>query len=582
MKKINTSLLKSLLKFAMVYRLVFISVVILGILSSLLAVVRPYMFKQMVDNYIVVKDYNGLLRITLILMMLLFFEVLSQTLFSYYSSWIGQTVVCDMRQRLFKHLLRFKMRYFDTSSVGLLVTRVVSDMERIAEVFSAGFFEIVSDTLKMTVVISVMLWVDVRMTFLVFLTLPILLYATRWFQKSMKKAFSEVRKQVGVLNSFVQERLSGMKVVQLFTHEDREFEKFRQINRKHEQAWLKTVWYNSIFFPVAEILTSIAIGLIVWYGSIRALHAENADLGSIIMFIQLIQLLFRPLRQIADKFNTLQMGMIAAERVFSILDTEEYSELRGGIPFNGVKEKICFNDVHFSYIEGEPVLRGISFEVKKGQTVALVGATGAGKSTIIHLLNRFYQIDKGSITIDGVNINQIDLQSLRSRIAVVLQDVFLFADSIFSNITLQNPNISEQTVKEAAQEIGIHEFLDQLPQGYSYNVKERGAMLSSGQRQLISFLRAYVSNPEVLILDEATSSVDSQSEKWIQKATEKITKNRTSIVIAHRLATIQRADKIIVLDKGRIVEQGTHTELLSRIDGFYRNLYQAQFENTEK
>lgn len=582
MKKINTSLLRSLLRFASAYRWIFLCVAIMGIASSLLAVVRPYLFKVTIDDYIVKKDLSGLYWISLAIVILLLLEVMLQMLFSYYSNWLGQTVICDMRQRLFRHLLGFKMRYFNTSSVGILVTRAVNDMERIAEVFSSGFFEIVSDLLKMLVVMGVMLWVDIKMALLVFLMLPVLLCATRWFQQSMKKAFSEVRKQVGLLNSFVQERLSGMKVVQLFTVEAIEYEKFLKINREHEKAWLKTVWHNSIFFPVAELLISVATGLVVWYGGLRSLSDNTADLGNIFMFIQLIQLLFRPLRQIADKFNTLQMGMIAADRVFAIFDTTDISEEHRGIPWKGIEKAVRFDNVHFSYVKGEEVLKGVSFEVKKGETIAIVGATGAGKSTIIHLLNRFYEIDEGVISIDSTDIREIRLDALRSRIAVVLQDVFLFADSILNNITLQNPQISEEEVQKAAKEIGIHEFLLQLPGGYHYNVKERGTMLSSGQRQLISFLRAYVMQPDLLILDEATSSVDAQSERLIQQATERITQNRTSIIIAHRLATVRRADRIIVLDKGRIVEQGTHTELLMRTDGYYRTLYHAQFEHKSK
>lgn len=469
------------------------------------------------------------------------------------------------------------MKYYDNSSVGLLVTRTVSDMERIAEIFSSGFFEIVSDLLKMLAVMIAMLLFNWKLALIVFAVLPIILYATRLFQQAMKVAFTEVRLQVANLNSFVQERVTGMKIVQLFTREETEYDNFKKINKKHEQAWLKTVWYNSIFFPIAEITSSITIGLIVWYGGLQAVSDGSVELGTIFMFIQMSQMLFRPLRQIADKFNTLQMGMVAANRVFNILDTQSSIEDKGSIEATTMNGDLSFKKVHFGYIENEEVLHGISFDVKAGETVAIVGATGAGKSTIINLLNRFYEIQDGSICIDNIDIREYTLPSLRSHIAVVLQDVFLFADTIYHNITLKNPDITEDHVIEAAKEIGIHEFIMSLPGGYHYNVKERGTMLSSGQRQLIAFLRAYVSNPSILILDEATSSVDTYSEQLIQRATQKITEGRTSIVIAHRLATVKKASKIIVMDSGTIVEEGTHDELLTIDKGYYRNLYEVQF-----
>jgi ABC-type multidrug transport system fused ATPase/permease subunit len=412
---------------------------------------------------------------------------------------------------------------------------------------------------------------------IVFAVLPVILYATRLFQQAMKVAFIEVRAQVSNLNSFVQERLTGMKIVQLFTREKIESEKFREINEKHQNAWLKTVWYNSFFFPVAEIVSSIAIGLVVWYGGLQNIANIEVDIaGTIFAFILYIEMLFRPLRQIADKFNTLQMGMVAANRVFKILDTDSRIEDVGTIAKDQVKGAIKFQDVRFGYIPDEEVLHGISFEVKEGETVAIVGATGAGKSTIINLLNRFYEINSGSILVDGIDIRDYKLASLRKNIAVVLQDVFLFADTIGNNITLEDTTISIETIEEAAKRIGVHEFITSLPGGYHYNVKERGTMLSSGQRQLIAFLRAFVSNPSILILDEATSSVDTYTEKLIQKATDKITEGRTSIIIAHRLATIKKADKIIVMDAGEIVETGTHKELLKK-GGYYNNLYEAQF-----
>jgi ABC-type multidrug transport system fused ATPase/permease subunit len=471
----------------------------------------------------------------------------------------------------------FKMKYYDNSSIGLLVTRAVTDMQRIGEIFSEGFFVIVSDLLKMLVVAIVMLVVNWKLSLIVFAVLPIILYATRLFQKAMKVAFIEVRAQVSNLNSFVQERITGMKIVQLFTREEIEKEKFREINEKHQNAWLRTVWYNSIFFPVAEIVSSITVGLIVWYGGLQNVtNISKEEYGTIFMFILLSSMLFRPLRQIADKFNTLQMGMVAANRVFKILDTDSNIQDVGTIDKARVKGNIEFRNVHFGYLENEEVLHGISFKVKAGETIAIVGATGAGKSTIINLLNRFYEINSGAILIDGINIKDFKLNSLRSKIAVVLQDVFLFADTIANNISLKNEDITISVMEDAARQIGVHEFIASLPGGYAYNIKERGTMLSSGQRQLIAFLRAYVSNPSILVLDEATSSVDTYSEQLIQRATERITEGRTSIIIAHRLATIKKADKILVMQNGLIVESGTHKELLKQ-KGYYQNLYEAQF-----
>jgi len=407
--------------------------------------------------------------------------------------------------------------------------------------------------------------------------MPFLLYATRVFQRAMKSAFEEVRNQVANLNSFVQERITGMKIVQVFAQEDAEYKAFKEINNKHKKAWIKTVWYNSIFFPIAEMSSSVAIGLVVWYGGLNASPDGPITLGLITGFITLAQMLFRPLRQIADKFNTLQMGMVAANRVFEILDTSSHIVDEGTTNLDQVKGAIDFKDVHFGYNADEEVIKGITFSVAPGQTVALVGATGAGKSTIINLLSRFYEINSGTILIDDTSIKDFRLASLRDHIAVVLQDVFLFADTIFANITLGDTTITEEEVIAAAKDIGVHDFIASLPGGYQYNVKERGTMLSSGQRQLIAFLRAYVSKPSILVLDEATSSVDSYSEEMIQNATDSITKGRTSIVIAHRLATIKKADQILVMDAGKIVEKGTHQELLQKENGFYKNLYEVQF-----
>ena len=564
-------------RFVKPYRGVFVAVALFAILSSIFSTAQPYLIKVAIDDFITPKNYEGLLHITYILIALLCAEVLMQFLFSYFSNWLGQTVIRDVREKLFAHLLRLKMRYFDKSSIGVLVTRAVNDMERIGEIFSSGLFEMASDVLKMLVITIVMFVIDWKLALISYATMPLILYFTRWFQRSMNAAFVEVRKEVANLNAFVQERISGIKVVQLFAQEREELENFKKINEKHKQAWLKTIWYNSIFFPIGDLCVSITIALIVWFGGRQIVGDNVYDLGNIFLFIQLSQQLFRPIRHIADKFNTLQMGIIASDRVFAILETKNDSETEGHKELTEVKGAIEFKDVHFEYIAGEEILHGISFEVKEGETIAIVGATGAGKTTITNLLNRFYDLSSGAIYIDGVNIKEYTLSSLRKHIATVLQDVFLFADSVLNNITLKNPAISEEEVIAAAKSIGVHDFLMSLPEGYHYNVKERGTMLSAGQRQLIAFLRAYVHKPQILILDEATSSVDSHSEQLIQKATDKMTEGRTSIIIAHRLTTVKKADKIIVLDKGRIVETGTHEELLQIENGYYRNLYEVQF-----
>lgn len=573
----DINLFKRLLVYIKPYKLVFIGVLVVTILIAIFGAVRPKILQLAMDNNLANKDIEGFLPYVIIMGVMLLMEVVGQLSFIFYAGWLGQNVVKDVRVKLFNHLLRFKMKYYDNSSVGVLITRAVTDMERIADIFGQGLFTIFRDLLTMIVVSVFMLFMNWKLSLIVFIMLPVVLIATRIFQKYMKKAFEEVRTEVSNLNSFVQERLTGMKILQLFTREDTEYRKFKEINERHKKGWLKTVWYNSIFFPIAELSASITIGLIAWYGGLNVVLTGTATEGDLTAFIMFIPMLFRPLRQIADNFNTLQMGMVAANRVFKILETTSHIDDNGCLLAESFKGTISFKNVIFSYVEDEVVLNGISFEVKAGETVAIVGATGAGKSTIINLLNRFYEIKEGLIEIDGVNIKDVTLASLRSQIAVVLQDVFLFADTILSNITLDNPAVTEEHVVQAAKDIGIHEFISSLPGGYHYNVKERGVMLSSGQRQLISFLRAFVTNPSILVLDEATSSVDAYSEQLIQKATDKITKGRTSIIIAHRLATIKKADKIIVMDLGNIVEQGTHQELLKKENGYYKNLYEVQF-----
>ncbi|MDG1572234.1 ABC transporter ATP-binding protein [Robiginitalea sp. M366] len=564
------------------YRITFYGTALAAILLTVFAVLTPVILRETIDKAITLKDEAYLLDLSLAMLGVLIGQVVCQLLFTYYANWLGESVIRDLRTNLFRRMIGFRMQYYNKSSIGVLVTRAVADLQRIGEIFSQGFFTIVADLLKMLAASAIMLIWNWRLALIVFAILPLILYATRVFQQKMKVAFTEVRAQVAQLNSFVQERLTGMKIVQLFTREATESRKFRDINEKHQNAWLKTVWYNSFFFPIAEIVTSIAIGLVVWYGGLQDITSLGTDnKGVIFGFILLIEMLFRPLRQIADKFNTLQMGMVAAGRVFRILDTESRIEDAGSLEVPHMNGAIAFRDVHFSYTPEEEVLHGISFAVEPGQKIAIVGATGAGKSTIINLLNRFYDIDSGQILLDQTDIREYRLASLRRNIAVVLQDVFLFADTIAANITLHDPEIRQEDIEAAARAIGVHEFISSLPGGYQYNVKERGTMLSSGQRQLIAFLRAYMRNPSILVLDEATSSVDTYTEQLIQEATEKVTEGRTSIIIAHRLATVKKVNTILVMDKGHIVETGSHQELL-RKKGYYHKLYEAQFMAEEE
>ena len=576
-KAFDLQIFLRLMSFAKRYKLKFFIATASTILLALVSLLNPYLIKETVDKYITEKDTEGLINNIVLMFVVVLVEVLLRFSFIYFANWVGQHIIRDIRAKIFRHILQFKMSYFDKNSVGKLVTRVVSDIETIAAFFSSGVFTIVSDVLQMFAVAALMFYFNWKLALIALAVLPILIYATRVFQQAIKATFQEVRNQVANLNGFVQERVTGMKIVQLFNREKVEYKKFKDINNKHKEAYVKTIWYFSIFFPIAEILSSIGIGLIVWFGSKQIVGGEVAGPGTVMAFVQMAQMLFRPLRQIADKFNQLQMGIVSGERVFKVIDTQSSIVKSGIIRAKQLKGDISFKDVRFSYIKDEEVLKGVSLEVKSGQTVAIVGATGAGKSTIINLINRFYEIDSGTICVDGVSINKYTLESLRNQVAVVLQDVFLFSDSVLNNITLKNENITLKEVEEAAKQIGIHDFIMTLPGGYHYNVKERGAMLSSGQRQLIAFLRAYVSKPSILILDEATSSVDSYAEKMIQYATETITKGRTSIIIAHRLATIKQADKIIVMDKGLVVEEGTHSELLEKENGYYKNLYNKQF-----
>jgi len=575
---LNTYLFKRLLTYVRPYNYIFIFSLMAVLGLAVFGALRPVVLEKILDENISLGLSDGFLQLIIIMGLLLLLEVISNYLFIYFAGWLGQSVVKDIRVLLYNHIINFKMKYYDKSSVGVLITRSVTDMERISDIFGQGLFMIFSDILKMLIVGIVMTTMNWELSFIVFLTLPIILFATKIFQRYMKIAFEEVRSEVSNLNSFVQERVTGMKILQLFTREDVELENFKKINTRHKNGWLKTVWYNSIFFPIAEILSSLTLGVVVWYGGVSIIKDNTASIGELTAFIMMIPMMFRPLNQIANKFNTLLMGMVAAERVFKVIDTKSSIIDEGEVSVSTFKGEVCFNNVNFSYDQEVQVLNKISFNIEKGSTVALVGSTGAGKTSVINLLSRFYEIDSGEISIDGLNIKEYKLSSLRKNIGIVLQDVFLFSDTILNNITLKNESISIEEVKLAAEQIGVHDFIMSLPNNYYYNVKERGIMLSSGQRQLIAFLRVYVSNPQILILDEATSSVDSASELLIQKAIEKITKNRTSLIIAHRLATVKKANNIIVMDSGNIIEQGSHKELINNIDGYYKKLYDVQFD----
>ena len=575
-KAIDGEVLKRTMKYVQPFRTAFYSTALITILLSFMAPVRTYLVKIAVDDKIQYGDVEGLQEIILILVGLLIIHAGMQFLQSYMANWLGQSVILNIRRKLFNHVVSFKLKYFDTTPIGTLVTRVTSDIQTIAEVFSAGLLNIISDILQLIMVLAFMFYINWELTLIVLAPVPILIVATILFKRAIKTAFIDVRKNVAKINTFVQEHVTGMSVVQIFNREAEEMRRFKEVNENHKNAWIKTVWANAIFFPVVEILSAASIALLVWWGA-RGVISGYAQIGDIMAFILFIHMIYRPIRQLADRFNTLQMGMVAANRVFNVLDTDEHISDEGDNSSIDVKGSISFQNVWFGYKPESYALKGVSFNVDKGQTLALVGATGAGKSSIINVLTKFYEIKKGTILVDGVNINDFTLEHLRKVTAVVLQDVFLFDDSILNNITLDNPAISKEKVIEGAKLIGVHDYIMGLEGGYSYQVRERGAVLSVGQRQLLAFLRAYVYDPQILILDEATSSVDTQSEQLIQRAIEKLTEGRTSIVIAHRLSTIQNANQIIVMDEGEKVEQGTHKELLE-VEGYYKRLFEYQFK----
>lgn len=578
---LDIKLFTKLLVFVKPYNITFYGVLTSAILISLLSTLTPYLLKIVVDDYLLLKNYEGMQTIIMIMMIVLFLEVIFMYLFTYYANWLGQKVIKNLRVDVFQKILKFKMSFFDKNAVGRLVTRTVNDIETIASIFSQGLFMIIADILKMITVLSVMTIINFELTLVVVSIFPFLIYATRVFQKSMKVAFEKVRREVANLNSFVQERISGVKIVQIFNREQLEINNFNDINIKHRDAWLRTVWINSIFFPLAEISTSICIGLLVWYGGFNNLNGENISLGTLFLFISMSGLLFRPLRQIADRFNTLQMGMVSTERIFKILEDDSEIKDNGSIDHTSFDGLIEFKNVKFSYVKNQIVIDDISFKIHPGETLAIVGPTGSGKSTIINLITKFYEIDSGSIYLDGNNIDEFKLDNIRNNVGVILQDVFMFADTIFNNITLFNTDISIEDVERSAKDLEIHDFILSLPGGYDFNVSERGGTLSSGQRQLLAFLRVLVNNPDILILDEATSSIDSYSEDLIKKATKTITKDKTSIIIAHRLSTVESADKIIYMENGKILEFGNHKELLNIDNGKFKKLYREQFIENE-
>lgn len=579
----NFSLLKRVMAYVRPYRAVFLWSVALTLLLAAIAPARPLLVGYTLDQHILKGNYNGLLNMTILMLALLVLQTVFQYAHTLLTNKLGQSAIKDLRINVFNHITKLRLKFFDKTPIGQLITRTVSDLETIADIFSEGLIAMIGDLLQVIVIMGIMFYLDWKLTLIVLLPMPLLIMATRVFQKAIKVAFQEVRAEVSNLNTFLQEHISGISIIQYFARENQEYKKFKNINLRYRDANIRSNWYYSIFFPVVELISAMSLGLLIWYGAKSVLENPKIEPGIITSFIMFINMLFRPIRELADKFNTLQMGMVGAERVFKVLDTQEITANNGTFKPAKVRGDISFENVWFSYDqdnETDPkyVLKDISFEVKSGQTIALVGATGAGKSTTINILNRFYEIQKGSIRVDGVAIKDYDLNFLRQQIATVLQDVFLFSDTIYNNITLNNPDISFEEVVDAAKQVGAHEFIERLPGGYHYNVMERGATLSAGQAQLISFIRALVYQPAVLVLDEATSSVDTETELLIQNAIEKLMQGRTSIVIAHRLSTIQKADVIIVLDKGEIKEKGTHQQLL-KLDGYYKKLYDLQFSS---
>ncbi len=574
-KAVDIGLLKRMYTYIAPYKRIFYIAVALTILLAFIAPVRPFLVQYTLDEHVLSGNTAGLINMSLLMLFLLIIQTIIQYYHTVLTNYLGQSAIYDIRRKIYRHLLSLRLKYFDHTPIGNLVTRTISDLETIADVFSEGLIVIIGDILQIVVIISWMFYVDWKLTLISLSTIPFLLIATYIFKEKTKAAFQQVRNEVAKLNTFLQEHISGMRIIQIFVREKKEMERFREINKRHRTAHIRSVWYYSIFFPVVELMSAISLGLLIWFGAKEVL-SDQVSLGVIVSFMMYLSMLFRPIRELADKFNTLQMGMVSSERIFKVLDTKEHTANEGNYAPEKFNPAIEFKNVWFAYNDEDWVLKNISFKVPAGSTLALVGATGAGKSSIINLLNRFYEINKGEILIDGIDIRKYELSYLRSKIATVLQDVFLFSDSIANNISLNNADITKEEMTLAAQEVKADEFIRRLPQGYDYNVMERGATLSAGQAQLISFIRALVYNPAILVLDEATSSVDTESEELIQQAILKLMEGRTAIVIAHRLSTIQHANTILVLDKGEIIEQGNHQYLL-KMNGLYKKLYELQF-----
>jgi ATP-binding cassette subfamily B multidrug efflux pump len=586
-KTFDFVLLRRVLSFTRPYRRIFIGSLVLAVVLAAITPIRPYLIQLTVDRYIGGADRSfidaatrALVLITVLQIGMLLVETALRFYFSYVTTWLGQAVVKDIRIRVYRKVIHLNLRQFDRTPIGTLTTRTVDDIERINDIFADGLIPILADLLSILCVLGFMFWTDWRLTLVCLIPFPLLILATYYFKESVNRSFHRVRNAVSALNAFVQEHITGMAIVQAFASEKREGDKFRKINREHRNANIKAIFAYSVFFPIVEIVLALAVGLVVWWTAREALALDVGQSGKVMAFFLYLNLIFRPLRVIADKFNVLQMGMIASERVFKVLDNDDYIRNQGTYVPATLSGKVEFDRVSFGYDPAHPVLKDISFTVQPGQTVAIVGHTGSGKSTIISLLNRLYEVDSGAIRIDGVRVEEFRLDALRRSIGVVLQDVFLFAGSVMDNLTLLNPAIPPERVEEAARLIGMHDFILQLPGGYQYNVMERGATLSVGQRQLLSFIRALLYDPAVLILDEATSSIDTESEQMIEKAINTLIAGRTSIVIAHRLSTIQRADAIIVLEKGEIREIGNHRELMEQ-GGYYSKLYRLQFEKRQ-
>jgi ATP-binding cassette subfamily B protein len=583
----DTKLLKRIYRLTDSYRQVFMLAAFLSVILAPVSIIRPYLVQYTVDNHIIIPDNEGLMIMIALLCATLMLEGVLAYIFTYSTGWLGQSIIRDLRVRVFNHINSLRLSYFDRTPIGTSTTRTINDIETINSVFSEGVITIIADVLTLVFVLGIMFYTSWPLTLVCLTTLPLLIWSSIWFKESVKKSFEIIRSQVSKMNAFLQERISGMRIVQIFNAEQREWDKFEKINQTYTKANIRSIFYYAVFFPVVEILSAASLGLMVWYGTSAVLKSE-LTLGVLVAFPLYLGMLFRPVRMLADKFNSLQMGMVAANRVFEILDNDKNVANNGSHPATNLKGDIVFEDVYFTYDQDKSAseisnwtLNGLSFSLESGKTMAIVGSTGAGKTTIINILNRFYEIHKGKIFIDGTELRDYELFSLRKQIAIVLQDVFLFSGTVFENITLKDPNISLEQVIDASKMIGAHEFIMRLPGDYNYQVMERGATLSMGQRQLISFVRALVFNPKILILDEATSAIDPETEGIIQHAIEKLIEKRTSIIIAHRLSTIQHADSILVLDKGKVLETGTHAELMKVDNGFYRDLVETAYAQAE-